>query len=125
MSCVLHNAQQLYLRIKINKDACIGKTHNVRIFFGMFFLMSSENLIRSSQQRCSIKKVSCNIHRKTLIFCSLKVCNFIKKRLQHRRFPVNIAKFLRAPILKNICERLRRVPEGCNLIKKCMVLMNI
>ena len=26
----------------------------------------------------------------------LKTCNFIKKRLQHRCFPVNIAKFLRA-----------------------------
>ena len=29
-----------------------------------------------------------------------------KKRLQHRCFPVNIAKFLRTTILKNICERL-------------------
>ena len=36
----------------------------------------------------------------------LQVCNFIKKRLQHRCFPVIIAKFLRIPILKNICERL-------------------
>ena len=35
-----------------------------------------------------------------------QACNFIKKRLQHRCFPVNIAKFLRGPILKNICERL-------------------
>ena len=26
----------------------------------------------------------------------LKACNFIKKRLQHKRFPVNIGKFLRA-----------------------------
>ena len=25
----------------------------------------------------------------------LKICNFIKKRLKHRCFPVNIAKFLR------------------------------
>ena len=32
-------------------------------------------------------------------------CNFIKKRLQHKCFPVNIAKFLRTPILTNICER--------------------
>ena len=28
--------------------------------------------------------------------------NFIKKRLQHKCFPVKFAKFLRAPILKNI-----------------------
>ena len=31
-----------------------------------------------------------------------KVCNFVKKGLQHRCFSVNIAKFLRAPVLKNI-----------------------
>ena len=37
---------------------------------------------------------------------ALQACNFIKKRLQHRLFPVNIAKLLRTPILKNICERL-------------------
>ena len=27
----------------------------------------------------------------------LKACNFIKKRLQHRCFPVKFAKFLKAP----------------------------
>ena len=32
--------------------------------------------------------------------------NFIKKRLKHRYFPVNIRKFLRTPILNNIWERL-------------------
>ena len=37
---------------------------------------------------------------------ALQVCNFIKKRLQYRCFPVIIAKFLRVPILKNIRERL-------------------
>ena len=36
----------------------------------------------------------------------LQVCDFIKKRLQQRCFPVIIAKFLRTPILKNICKRL-------------------
>ena len=36
-------------------------------------------------------------------FASLQICNFIKKRLQHRSFPV---KFARTPILKNICELL-------------------
>ena len=35
-----------------------------------------------------------------------EACNFIKKRLQYRCFPVNIAKFLRVPIMKNISERL-------------------
>ena len=36
----------------------------------------------------------------------VQACNFIKKRLQHGCFPVKFAKFLRAPILKNIYERL-------------------
>ena len=35
-----------------------------------------------------------------------QTCNFIKKRLQHRCFPMKLAKFLRTPILKNICKRL-------------------
>ena len=41
--------------------------------------------------------------------CSINTCtgvSFFKKRLQHRRFPVNIEKFLRTPIHNNICERL-------------------
>ena len=35
-----------------------------------------------------------------------KTCNFLKKRLRHRCFPVNIAKFLRTLILMKICEQL-------------------
>ena len=35
-----------------------------------------------------------------------QACSFIKKRLQYRCFLANIDKFLTAPILKNICERL-------------------
>ena len=37
---------------------------------------------------------------------SLFLINFIKMRLQRRCFPVKFAKFLRTPIVKNICERL-------------------
>ena len=36
----------------------------------------------------------------------LQVCNFTKKRLHHRCHPVKFVKYLRIPILKNICERL-------------------
>ena len=52
-------------------------------------------------------------HRKTPVLESifnkvagLWACNFIKKKLQHRCFPMKFAKLLRTPILKNICERL-------------------
>ena len=34
------------------------------------------------------------------------ICKNIKKRLQHRCFPLKFAKFWRTPILNNICERL-------------------
>ena len=39
-------------------------------------------------------------------FTGLKACKFVKKRFQRRRFPVKFAKFLKTPILKNICELL-------------------
>ena len=47
-----------------------------------------------------------NIAKFLRIIASLKVCNFVKKRPQHRCFPVNIAKFKKKKNLKNICERL-------------------
>ena len=47
----------------------------------------------------------------------LQSWNHIKKRLQHRCFPVNIAKFLGKLVLKNICERLfERFPTWANNI---------
>ena len=33
----------------------------------------------------------------------LRACNFIRKKLQHRCFPLKFATFLGTPILKNIC----------------------
>ena len=39
-------------------------------------------------------------------FCGIILKNVIKRRLQHSCFPVNIAKLLRIPILKNIWEQL-------------------
>ena len=44
-------------------------------------------------------------HRDGVSFFS-KVVDLLKKRLQNRCFHMNIAKLLRKPILKNICERL-------------------
>ena len=78
----------------------------------MFSFKSSH----SSHQSCSVKKVLLKFRkslRKTPVLESLlnkaaglQACNFIKKRLQHRYFPVKFAKLLRTPILKNICKRL-------------------
>ena len=78
----------------------------------LFFNIS----IYESSHRCSVTKSVlknfANFPKKHL-FLSLflvklqaEACNFIKKKLQHSCFPVKFAKFLKTPILKNICERL-------------------
>ena len=41
-----------------------------------------------------------------------KLKPLLEKRLQHRCFPVKFAKFLRATIFKNICERLLLTKAG-------------
>ena len=45
----------------------------------------------------------------------------IKKRLQHRCFPVDIAKFLRTLILKIVCERLLLVSDMFIVVSKTTV----
>ena len=65
-----------------------------------FMFRSSQ---RKCQRRCSVKKA---VFKKFANFTDLQAFNFIKKRLQHRCFPVKFAKFLRRPILKNSCERM-------------------
>ena len=87
---------------------------------------------KQSPQVFCIKAIL-NIHRKTPVMESVfnnvsglrackfieketPVCNFIKKRFQHKCFPVIVAKFLRTLILKNICERLLLDRKICNNI---------
>ena len=41
---------------------------------------------------------------------------FLKKRLQHRCFPVNIERFLRTSILNSICEQLLLLSGGFPLM---------
>ena len=77
----------------------------------------------------AVLKNFANIHMKMAVVESLsdkvsglQACNFVKKRLQHRCLPVNIAKFLRIPILKNICEWL--LLSDVNLIHSKAMLLN-
>ena len=88
------------------------------IFFAVVFRKFCKKS-RSSHQRCSkeniiVKKAVlnkfCNIYRKTPVpeslfdkVVGLQACSFVKKRLQHRCFSVNM-KFLRTLILKYTCE---------------------
>ena len=45
-------------------------------------------------------------YKKTVLkqYSQENTCVGVKKGLQHRCFPANIAKFLRGPILKHICK---------------------
>ena len=73
-------------------------------------------LHRSNHWRCSIKKklflkisqdsfpILLESHFNKVI--GLQVCNFLKNESNTGVIPVNIANFLRAPILKNICRQL-------------------
>ena len=79
---------------------------------------------RSSHWRSSVEKgilkTFANFTGKHLCWNVLihSVKNFVKKRLQHRCFPVKFAKLLRTPILKNICERL--LPSIDLFLKGCI-----
>ena len=73
--------------------------------------------LRSSHRRCSIEKA---VRKNSTIFAGKHLCRclsfnkvarlrpetLLKRRLQDKCFPMNIAKFLMEPILKNICRRL-------------------
>ena len=65
-----------------------------------------QKMDRSSHQSRSVKKVFLKISGISQENTCAGVGNFIKKRLQHRCFPVKFAKFLKTPLLKNICQRL-------------------
>ena len=103
------------------------------IFFKHFFPFLAWSficlIIRSNHRRCSIKEAA---QRKTPVLeslfdkvAALLACNFIKKRLQHRCFAVNIAKFLRTLILKKICERLLLHNKFQRLFSVCQSSINL
>ena len=87
-------------------------------------LRNSSTIFRSSHRRCYIKKAILKhfviFTRKHLCWdlfinevAGHQACNFTKKRLQHSHFLANIRKFIRKPILKNICKRLHFCKVFC------------
>ena len=67
----------------------------------------SKNIIKKTLKNFAIftgKQLRCSLF--LIKVAGLEACNFIKKRLQDRCFPVNIVKFLRIPIRKSYCDRL-------------------
>ena len=65
----------------------------------------------SSHHKCSIKKLffkimQCSQENSACVGVWINTCNFIKKRLQQKCCPVNIAISLKTCILKKICKWL-------------------
>ena len=102
------------------KKLCIGTffTQCIRCTKNEVFLVQCTDFItfifsssasKNSHRRCSktLAALKTFVTFKDKHPCwSLFLINFIKKILQHRRLPVNIAKFLRIPIWSNISEQL-------------------
>ena len=87
--------------------------YNTKLEFNMILVQK----FRSSHRRCSVRKgVLGNFAKFTgkhlcqsLFFnkvAGLRLATLLKKRLWHRCFPVNFAKFLRTPFLQNTSRRL-------------------
>ena len=86
----------------------------IQIPLKLEFLRNFSTIFRSDHRRCSIHKA---LVKNAVIFtekqlwwslffnkvADLQACNFIKKRLQRKCFPVKFAKFLRTPFLQNTC----------------------
>ena len=76
----------------------------------------SIRILRSGHRTCSVKKLFLKISKHSQENACVRVsfnkvsglrpATLLKNGFQHSCFPVNIAKFLRTPNLKNICERL-------------------
>ena len=90
---------------------------------------------RNSHWRCSVKKGVLknlvNFIGKHLVVAwnyegslfnkvaANQTCNFTKIRLQHRCFPVKFVKFLRTPVLKNICQQMLLQTKGSEKLTLC------
>ena len=94
----LKNPLRLGLKSTLNKNLLTEK---------MSFFKSAKMQRDRNSQRCFTKKLFLKISQYVRENTCVGLEAFIGKRLQHMRFPVNIVKFLRTPILKNICE------QGC------------
>ena len=60
------------------------------IFWGNYYMPRALSEIYSQRNSCF------KVLNTEAVLCRCQVCTFIKNRLQHRCFPVNIVKFLRA-----------------------------
>ena len=69
----------------------------------MVSLCSSSEAVTGGIIKKLCSKKFRKIHRKTPVNRRPEICNFIKRRLQYRCFPVGFAKFLKTHFLQDTC----------------------
>ena len=70
---------------------------------------SLQNSLVTRCRSCLLQKITCYSLQNSLVACcrsGVTFCNFMKKKLHHRCFPVNFCETLRTPILSKIKEWL-------------------
>ena len=89
--------QAVSLAALLKRDPCtsVPEPAVCRYFTKYMFLNNSQNSQKSTCAGVFFNDVA-----------DPENCNFIKKRLQHRFFPVNFVNYSRTPILQRIYERL-------------------
>ena len=88
-------------------NLCQINTYISPVMCSLLSLDSLNRFSRSSQHRYSVKKLFLKTlqisQENTCVGVSCNKVTLIKKRLQHRYFPVRYAKFSRTPLFKSIC----------------------
>ena len=73
-------------------------------FLLWWWITGKKFMIRSSQQKCSAKKGVLRNFTKFTGKHSCQSLSFLKKRLWHRIFPANFAKFVRTPLYRTLLD---------------------
>ena len=101
----------MWRKEKGEKCAILKWLTEKEVYLAICVDLTNHRLVEQKQQFADVLQNRCsknfyNIHNKITGIGSLfnkaaglKTCNLIKKRLQHKFFPVNIAKILRTPLL--------------------------
>ena len=96
-----------FSKLSLGKYYCLHKKPSFHVFIECLQIFLSYKYLCTNFSKVKLKSSTLfrSSHRK-ISFLKVAGLQVIKKVLQHKHFLVNIAKFLRWRILKNICERL-------------------
>ena len=100
---------------KLFSGRLIISTKKIAWWFIKFRLENPLAANRNCLNHFTVRMITFIIARLSLF--RAEACNFIKKSLWHRYFPVNFAEFLRTPFLQNTSERLLLNNESWAIMK--------